>query len=67
MQTLGPVALNLANGNVTTAIATPQVPTLGGAMGVSMSYNTRALDVGLRSRLVNNTNNNFVARRWANR
>ena len=61
MQTLGPVGLNLANGNVTTAIATPQVPTLGGAMGVSMSYNTRALDVGLRSRLVNNTNNNFVA------
>ena len=30
-------------------------------MGLSMSYNTRALDVGLRSRLVNNTNNNFVA------
>ncbi len=61
MQSLGPVALNLATGNVTTSVATPQVPTLGGAMGVSMSYNTRAQDVGLRSRLVNNTNNNFVA------
>lgn len=61
MQALGPVALNLATGNVTTSIATPQVPTLGGAMGLSMSYNTRARDVGLRSRLVNNTNNNFAA------
>ena len=33
MQTLGPVALNLANGNVTTSVATPQVPTSAGRWG----------------------------------
>jgi hypothetical protein len=61
MQNLGPVTVNLATGNLTTAVSTPQVSTLGGAMGVSMSYNSRANDIGLRGRLFNDANNNGVA------
>ncbi len=61
MQSLGPVSVNLATGNLTTAISTPQVSTLGGAMGVSMSYNSRANDLGLRGRLYNDVNSNGLA------
>ena len=61
MQSLGPVSVNLATGNLTTAVSTPQVSTLGGAMGVSMSYNSRVNDLGLRARLFNDVNNNGVA------
>jgi RHS repeat-associated protein len=61
MQNLGPVTVNLATGNLTTAVSTPQVSTLGGSMGVSMSYNSRANDIGLRGRLFNDANNNGVA------
>ena len=61
MQNLGPVSVNLATGNLTTVVSTPQVSTLGGAMGVSMSYNSRANDLGLRGRLFNDANSNGVA------
>ncbi|MCE9623255.1 MAG: hypothetical protein K8R99_13010 [Actinomycetia bacterium] len=59
-QSLGPVAVNLATGNVTTAITTPQVATLGGTMGASLAYNSRANDIGLRARLYNDANGNGV-------
>jgi len=60
-QSLGPVSINLATGNVTTAITTPQVSTLGGAMGASLAYNSRANDIGLRARLYNDSNGNVIA------
>ncbi|MEQ1872242.1 MAG: PA14 domain-containing protein [Ilumatobacteraceae bacterium] len=59
-QSLGPVAVNLATGNVTTAVAAPQVSTLGGAMGASLAYNSRANDIGLRARLYNDSNGNMA-------
>lgn len=37
----GPVTVNLANGNVSTQVATPTVNTVGGAMGYSLSYNSQ--------------------------
>jgi large repetitive protein len=37
----GPVTVNLANGNVSTQIATPTVNTVGGPMGYSLSYNSQ--------------------------
>ncbi|MEK7426262.1 MAG: PA14 domain-containing protein, partial [Actinomycetota bacterium] len=61
MQPLGPVTVNLATGNLTTAVATPQVSVLGGSMGVSMAYNSRANDIGLRGRFFNDTNGNSIA------
>ena len=57
-QSLGPVSVNLATGNVTTGIATPQVSTLGGSMGASLAYNSRANDIGLHARLYNDNNSN---------
>ena len=60
-QALGPVSVNLATGNVATTVATPQVSTLGGSMGASISYNARANDIGLRARLFNDSDNNGIA------
>ncbi len=60
-QQLGPVSVNLATGNVATGVSTPQVSTLGGSMGASMSYNSRANDIGLQGRLYNDSNGNTVA------
>ncbi|MDR6971565.1 PA14 domain-containing protein [Leifsonia shinshuensis] len=39
--TAGPVTVNLANGNVSTTVATPTVNTVGGAMGYSLSYDSQ--------------------------
>ena len=61
MQPLGPVAVNLATGNLTTTISTPAVSTLGGSIGASFTYNSRANDIGLRARVVNDSNGNMVA------
>lgn len=36
----GPVSVNLANGNVSTSIATPSVNTVGGPMGYQLTYNS---------------------------
>jgi large repetitive protein len=55
MESLGPISANLATGNVVTAIGTPQVATLGGSMGASLSYNSRANDIGLQGRMFNDT------------
>ncbi|PTW90012.1 PA14 domain-containing protein, partial [Microbacteriaceae bacterium MWH-Ta3] len=40
MDTVGPVSLNLASGNVTTSVATPQISTLGGPIGHTFTYNS---------------------------
>lgn len=42
MDTAGPVAVNLATGNVAMSFASPTVETAGGGMGVSFSYNSQA-------------------------
>lgn len=39
--TAGPVTTNLANGNATVSFASPTVDTLGGAMGMSFTYNSQ--------------------------
>ena len=39
--TAGPVTTNLANGNVNLSFASPTVQTLGGAMGMSFTYNSQ--------------------------
>jgi large repetitive protein len=39
--TAGPVTTNLANGNVNVSFASPTVQTLGGAMGMSFTYNSQ--------------------------
>jgi len=56
MQSTGPVSVNMATGNVVTSVGLPSVSTLGGSMGGSLSYNSRPNDVGLRSWIVNDTN-----------
>ncbi|TIH32262.1 hypothetical protein D4765_15905 [Subtercola vilae] len=38
----GPVSVNLASGNVNMAFSSPTVSTVGGAMGMSFSYNSQA-------------------------
>ncbi len=38
----GPVAVNLANGNVNMTFASPTVATVGGSMGMGFSYNSQA-------------------------
>ncbi|MBI4933671.1 MAG: hypothetical protein HY828_07320 [Actinobacteria bacterium] len=59
-QAVGPVAVNMATGNLATSVALPAVPILGGSMGGSLSYNSRINDVGLRSWIVNDANSNGV-------
>lgn len=48
---VGPVAVNLANGNANVSFASPVVQTLGGPMGMSFTYNsqstTAAANMGL--------------------
>ncbi|MGH9281165.1 MAG: PA14 domain-containing protein, partial [Acidimicrobiales bacterium] len=46
----GPLSVNLASGNLTTAVATPTVPTVGGSVGLNFVYNS--LDPSPRSGLV---------------
>jgi RHS repeat-associated protein len=40
--TIGPVTVNLANGNVVTHIAGPTMPTVGGGQSVGLTYNSQA-------------------------
>lgn len=40
--TVGPVSVNLANGNANVSFASPTVNTLGGPMGMSFSYNSQS-------------------------
>ncbi|MEY2470287.1 MAG: hypothetical protein QOF21_2985, partial [Actinomycetota bacterium] len=39
---MGPLTVNLGNGNVMTSVATPSVATVSGSAGVSLSYNSTA-------------------------
>ena len=57
-QTLGPVTANLATGNVATGISTVGYEALGGTIGGTFSYNSRAQDSGLRARFFNDANGN---------
>jgi len=58
---VGPVAVNLANGNVMTSVAAPSVTTLGGPLGVTLSYNSvTPREKGLTGAYYNDTNANFA-------
>jgi RHS repeat-associated protein len=57
-QSLGPVTVNLATGNVATSTGTVGYEALGGTIGGSFSYNSRSQDNGLRARLAQDANNN---------
>ncbi|WP_198943296.1 PA14 domain-containing protein [Actinokineospora bangkokensis] len=41
VDTLGPVTVNLANGNVSTSASSPTFTTVGGTAGVTMTYNSQ--------------------------
>lgn len=48
--TMGPISVNLANGNVTTSIKSPTFNTVGGEAGLSMTYNSQQQEQkGLRA------------------
>ncbi len=59
-QSLGPVTVNLATGNVTTSVGSVGYEALGGSIGATLSYNSRAQDTGLRARLFNDYNANAL-------
>ncbi len=42
MDTEGPVAINMANGNMTTSLSSPTFKTVGGDVGLSYTYNSQA-------------------------
>lgn len=42
---VGPVAVNLVNGNAVVKVSSPTVASLGGNLGISYVYNSRAVDV----------------------
>lgn len=57
----GPVAVNLANGNLVLSTAGPSFPTVGGPLGVSFTYNSQAPVVhGLTGDYYQDTNRNGV-------
>jgi hypothetical protein len=49
--TVGPVGVNLANGNATVSYSSPTVQTLGGPMGMSFTYNSQEVPNGNRGLL----------------
>ncbi|MGQ0842150.1 PA14 domain-containing protein, partial [Actinokineospora sp.] len=50
VDTLGPVSVNLANGNVMTSSSSPTFTTVGGTAGVTMTYNSQQQEhKGLRA------------------
>ncbi|MFJ8967019.1 PA14 domain-containing protein [Lentzea sp. NPDC102401] len=54
--TLGPVSVNLANGNVHTEDAGPTFTTVGGSSGLTFSYNSQAVEpYGLRASYFNDS------------
>ena len=56
---MGQVQTNLATGNVTAGFSTPSIPVVGGSMGVSLTYNSKAAgSSGLRGSYFNDNNNN---------
>ena len=53
---VGPVGVNLATGNVTTSLSSPKFETVGGPIGVSYEYNSKAQSsYGLTGEYFNNT------------
>lgn len=57
--TVGPVAVNLTNGNVTLETASPSMATVGGGVGLSFSYNSQApATAGLTGSYSNDYNRN---------
>ncbi|MDQ2700169.1 MAG: PA14 domain-containing protein, partial [Actinomycetota bacterium] len=56
MQTLGPVAVNLATGNVAASAGSNAVSTVGGDIGVNLTYNSQAVaSNGLRAQYFGGT------------
>lgn len=50
VDTLGPISVNLANGNVTTSVESPTFTTVGGTAGLTMTYNSQQQEQkGLRA------------------
>ena len=59
MHQIGPVAVNLASGNVVYETSTPAVATVGGSMGVTFSYNSLDFSgLGLTASYSNDANQN---------
>jgi RHS repeat-associated protein len=59
VDTLGPVSVNLANGNVTTSSGSPTFTTVGGTAGVTLTYNSQQQDAkGLRASYFNDLSHN---------
>lgn len=59
VDSLGLVSVNLANGNATISAASPTVATVGGALGVSFTYNSQGKQVhGLTGKYYKDTNQN---------
>jgi RHS repeat-associated protein len=58
-QTVGPVAVNLATGNANLQIAAPTLPTVGGGIGASFSYDSQAPTLtGLTGKYFNDSDEN---------
>lgn len=56
---VGPVTVNLANGNVTTSASSPTFTTVGGTAGVTLTYNSQQQDThGLRASYFNDLSHN---------
>ncbi|WP_211293754.1 PA14 domain-containing protein [Lentzea kentuckyensis] len=61
VDTVGPIAVNLANGNVQTSETTPTFVTVGGNAGLTFSYNSQQRDVkGLRAQYFNDLSHNGI-------
>jgi RHS repeat-associated protein len=59
VDTMGPITVNLANGNVSTSSASPTFTTVGGTAGVTLTYNSQQQDVkGLRASYFNDLSHN---------
>lgn len=57
--TVGPVSVNLANGNATVSVSSPTFTTVGGTAGLSMTYNSQQQETkGLRASYFNDLSRN---------
>jgi RHS repeat-associated protein len=59
-QTVGPVSVNLANGNVSTSVATVGFSTATGQIGSVLEYNSIITGKGLSGRYVDSTNKTVI-------
>lgn len=57
MDTVGPVSVNLANGNAVVAYSTPTFGSLGGPLGLSFTYNSLSVGTGLTGSYANDDGN----------